>query len=61
VAGNKTQRMPLLLPRLESIVSIAAGGNHAQALDSKGNVFICKSQLLGELFLLPYHFGIRAL
>ncbi|KAE9380379.1 RCC1/BLIP-II [Stipitochalara longipes BDJ] len=39
-AGNKVQRTPLLIHQLEGITSIAAGGNHAQALDKRGNVFI---------------------
>jgi regulator of chromosome condensation len=39
-AGNKVQRTPLLINQLEGIVSIAAGGNHVQALDMRGNVFI---------------------
>ena len=31
---------PILIDRLTNIVSIAAGGNHCQALDKKGTAYI---------------------
>jgi regulator of chromosome condensation len=33
------QRRPALIPQLKKIKFLAAGGNHIQALDHKGNVF----------------------
>ena len=38
--GQKEQRTPILIDRLNNIVSLAAGGNHCQALDNKGTVYI---------------------
>jgi regulator of chromosome condensation len=36
---QKFQTRPTLIPELKNIKTLAAGGNHIQALDSKGNVF----------------------
>lgn len=61
--------MPTLIPELKNITLLAAGGNHVQALDSKGNVFAwgCGSQgQLGRYVmesyraraLIPSQFGL---
>jgi regulator of chromosome condensation len=33
--GDKLQRKPILIPQLNNIKTLAAGGNHIQALDHK--------------------------
>lgn len=69
IAGNKVQRTPLLIHQLKDIKSIVAGGNHVQALDNSGNVFIWGTggqfQLGREVMekyqvnaLEPQHFGL---
>jgi regulator of chromosome condensation len=37
---KKFRRTPVLIPELKKIKYIAAGGNHVQALDHKGSVFV---------------------
>jgi regulator of chromosome condensation len=39
IKEKKYQRRPALIPQLKKIKLLAAGANHVQALDHKGNVF----------------------
>jgi regulator of chromosome condensation len=47
--GEKMRKQPTLIPELQNIKVLAAGGNHVQALDSKGNVFSWGSSSQGQL------------
>jgi regulator of chromosome condensation len=47
--GEKIQKRPALIPELKDIKLLAAGGNHVQALDSRGNVFSWGSGAQGQL------------
>ncbi|WP_326770766.1 sialidase (plasmid) [Streptomyces sp. NBC_01591] len=47
--GNTNQTVPTTLPRLSSIKDIAAGGQHALALDTSGQVYSWGDNAYGQL------------